>query len=69
MSALALIVPSSMSAVTGLTKDGRESKHTLANTGPCRFLICELLENRMMQGNGQETARGNESRPRDKFFV
>jgi hypothetical protein len=42
MSALALIVPSPMSAVTGLTKDGRESKHTLANTGPRRFLICEF---------------------------
>jgi hypothetical protein len=42
LSALALIVPSPMSAVTGLTKDGRESKHTLANTGPRRFLICEF---------------------------
>jgi hypothetical protein len=39
---LALIVPSPMSAVTGLTKDGRESMHTLANTGPRRFLICEF---------------------------
>jgi hypothetical protein len=42
MSALALIVPSPMSAVEGVTKDGRESKHTLANTGPRRFLICEF---------------------------
>ena len=42
MSALALIVPSPMSAVTGLTKDGKESKHTLANTGTRRFLICEF---------------------------
>ena len=42
MSALALIVPSPMSAVTGLTKDGKESKHTLANTGARRFLICEF---------------------------
>ena len=42
LSALALIVPSPMSAVTGLTKDGRESKHTLANTGARRFLICEF---------------------------
>jgi hypothetical protein len=42
MSGLALIVPSPMSAVTGLTKDGRESKHTLSNTGPRRFLICEF---------------------------
>jgi hypothetical protein len=39
---LALIVPSPMSAVTGLTKDGHESKHTLANTGARRFLICEF---------------------------
>ena len=42
MSALALIVPSPMSAVTGTTKDGKESKHTLANTGAQRFLICEF---------------------------
>ena len=42
LSALSLIVPSPMSAVSGLTKDGRESKHTLANTGPRRFLICEF---------------------------
>ena len=42
MSALALIVPSPMSAVTGTTKDGKESKHTLANTGARRFLICEF---------------------------
>ena len=42
LSALALIVPSPMLAVTGLTKDGRESKHTLNNTGPRRFLICEF---------------------------
>jgi hypothetical protein len=42
MSALALIVPSPMSAVTGLTKDGKESKHTLDNTGARRFLICEF---------------------------
>ena len=42
LSTLALIVPSPMSAITGLTKDGKESKHTLANTGPRRFLICEF---------------------------
>ncbi len=42
MSALALIVPSPMSAVIGQTKDGKESKHTLANTGARRFLICEF---------------------------
>ena len=42
LSALQVIVPSPMSAVTGLTKDGRDSKHTLANTGERRFLICEF---------------------------
>jgi hypothetical protein len=42
LSALALIVPSPMSAVTGTTKDGKESKHTLANTGTRRFLVCEF---------------------------
>lgn len=39
---LQFIVPSPMSAVAGLTKDGKESKHTLANTGARRFLICEF---------------------------
>jgi hypothetical protein len=42
MSTLAFIVPSPMSAVTGTTKDGKASKHTLANTGARRFLICEF---------------------------
>lgn len=42
MSALALIVPSPMSAAKGRTKDGRDSRHTLANTGPRRFLVCEF---------------------------
>ena len=31
-----------MCAVSGLTKDGRPSRHTLANTGPRRFLVCEF---------------------------
>jgi len=39
---LQFIVPSPMTTVTGFTKDGRQSKHTLANTGPRRFLICEF---------------------------
>lgn len=39
---LQFIVPSPMSAETGSTKDGRQSKHTLANTGPLRFLVCEF---------------------------
>ena len=42
LSALQLVVPSPMSAVTGLTKDGKESTHSLNNTGPRRFLICEF---------------------------
>ena len=42
LSALQLIVPSPMSAVTGQTKNDKESKHTLANTGPRRFLIVEF---------------------------
>ena len=42
LSALQLIVPSPMSAVTGTTKDGKESKHALDNTGARRFLICEF---------------------------
>jgi hypothetical protein len=42
LSVLALIVPSPMSAITGQTKDGKESKHTLDNTGARRFLICEF---------------------------
>jgi hypothetical protein len=41
LSALQLIVPSPMSAVTGQTKNGKKSKHALANTGARRFLVCE----------------------------
>ena len=37
-----LIVPSPMSARTGLTKVGKESAHALANTGPRHFLVCEF---------------------------
>jgi hypothetical protein len=37
-----LIVPSPMSAATGFTKDGKKSKHTMANTGPRRFLVVEF---------------------------
>lgn len=39
---LALIVPSPMTTPTGKTKEGRESKHSLDNTGLRRFLICEF---------------------------
>jgi hypothetical protein len=39
----ALIVPSPMSALTGLRKaDGQPSAHTLANTGPRHFLVTEF---------------------------
>jgi hypothetical protein len=36
-----LIVPSPMTSETGLTQSGRESCHSLNNTGPRRFLIIE----------------------------
>jgi hypothetical protein len=36
-----LIVPSPMTARTGRTQDGRESEHTLENTGPRCFLVIE----------------------------
>ncbi|MDE2105465.1 MAG: hypothetical protein KGL39_50020 [Patescibacteria group bacterium] len=39
---LALIVPSPMSAVEGVTKEGNPSRHTLSNTGGRRFLVCEF---------------------------
>lgn len=38
---MALIVPSPMSARTGHTQDGKESEHTLENTGSRRFLVIE----------------------------
>jgi hypothetical protein len=42
LSQLALIVPSPMAAPTGLTKEGKESAHSLSNTGPRRFLVVEF---------------------------
>lgn len=40
---MALIVPSPMSALTGKRKsDGKESPHTLENTGPRRYLVTEF---------------------------
>lgn len=41
LSRLALIVPSPMSAIEGVTKDGKPSRHTLSNTGARSFLVCE----------------------------
>ena len=42
MSSLAFIVPSPMSAIEGITKEGKTSRHALSNTGERRFLICEF---------------------------
>jgi hypothetical protein len=42
LSMLALIVPSPMSAIEGVTKEGKPSRHTLSNTGERRYLICEF---------------------------
>jgi hypothetical protein len=36
------IVPSPMSRVYGVTSEGKESKHSLDNTGPRRFLVIEF---------------------------
>ena len=45
LSQMALIVPSPMTALTGPCKsDGKISAHTLANTGPRRFLVIESDE-------------------------
>ncbi len=41
LASLALIVPSPMTARTGITQEGKKSAHTLANTGPRRFLVIE----------------------------
>jgi hypothetical protein len=42
LSALQLIVPSPMTARSGLTKDGRPSAHALSITGARRFLVIEF---------------------------
>jgi hypothetical protein len=42
LSELAVIVPSPMTARTGLTQDGKQSAHSKANTGPRRFLVIEF---------------------------
>jgi hypothetical protein len=42
LTALQFVVPSPMTTPTGLTKEGRESAHTLSNTGLRRFLVCEF---------------------------
>ena len=42
LSKLSLIVPSPMTARSGLTQDGKQSPHSLANTGSRRYLIVEF---------------------------
>jgi hypothetical protein len=42
LASLQFIVPSPMIQVYGLTKAGKRSAHTLANTGPRRFLVVEF---------------------------
>ena len=39
---LQFIVPSAMASVVGKTQDGRQSKHSLSNTGARRYLVCEF---------------------------
>jgi hypothetical protein len=39
---LQFVVPSPMTAVDGVTKEGKPSRHTLSNTGPRRFLVVEF---------------------------
>lgn len=41
LSDLQFVVPSPMSALTGLTQDGRESSRCLGNVGPRKYLIVE----------------------------
>ena len=42
LAALQFVTPSPMSAVEGVTKAGKPSRHTLSNTGPRRFLVVEF---------------------------
>lgn len=42
LAARQFIVPSTMSKITGITREGKVSKHTLDNTGPRRFLVVEF---------------------------
>ena len=57
LSSLQFIVPSPMSAVEGMAKDGHSSRHTLDNTGPRRFLICEFDAKKWKDLNDAERAR------------
>lgn len=57
LSSLQFIVPSPMSAVEGKAKDGHSSRHTLDNTGPRRFLICEFDGKKWKDLSDTERAR------------
>jgi hypothetical protein len=46
---LQFITPSTMTAVEGVTKEGKPSRHALSNTGPRRFLVCEFDEGTLDQ--------------------
>jgi len=57
LSGLALIVPSPMTALTGRTKDGEISEHTLEATGSRRFLVVEFdLKEKDASGNDTSNA-------------
>ena len=64
---LQFIVPSPMCALTGRTKDGKESAHTLENTGPRRYAVVELD---LVAGDGRpETAMLERLRARSGLAV
>jgi hypothetical protein len=46
---LQFIVPNPMTALRGLTQEGRMSAHTLSNTGMRRFLLLNLISIRMVR--------------------
>jgi hypothetical protein len=51
---LQLIVPNPMTAQRGVTTDGKESSHTLTNTGPRRFLVVEFDFDSDRSAEGEE---------------
>lgn len=55
LAAQQFIVPSPMSALRGLTDDGKESAHCKANTGPRKFLVIEF-DFQEKDKSGRETA-------------
>ena len=55
LSSMQFIVPSPMLSKTGLTQGGRESEHTLADTGPRRFLVVECDYSQKSRDGTQDT--------------